>query len=244
MGEHTIRELLRRRSPETQRALKRRRELASGERESHAPKIVGVVVVAAVVAGVGYLFYVAGQIGARYSASQQTRHSATTLSVPNISAFLPNTLLASLDAGFYSEGAGSSGITRRLVQLYVPNVGPFDLRIMATTLEWRHSKTDILEAYINDVAMGQAGGRTLRGFGEASQLYFDKPFSQLEPQDVALLVALVSDPTGLDPRNFPDKALAARNGVLDLDQQQGVLRQSQVTQLKLKPLGISPKAVL
>ena len=244
MGEHTIRELLRRRSPETQRALKRRRELASGERESHTPKIIGVVLLVAVAGGIGYLFYVAGQIGARYTASQQTRHSATTLSLANTSAFLPNTLLAALDAGFYSEGAGSSGITRRLVQLYVPNVGPFDLRIMATTLEWRHSKTDILEAYVNDVSMGQANGHTLRGFGEAAQLYFDKPFNQLEPQDVALLVALVPDPAGLDPRNAPDKALAARNAVLDLDQQQGILRQSQVAELKLKPLGINPKAVL
>jgi membrane peptidoglycan carboxypeptidase len=244
MGEHTIRELLRRRSPETQRALKRRREIASGERESHTPKIIGVVVLVGIIAGVGYLFYVAGKIGERFSTSQQTRHSATTLTLQTTSAFLPNTLLASLDVRFYSEGAGSSGITRRLVQVYVPDVGPFDLRVMATTLEWRHSKNDILEAYINDVPMGQANGHTLRGFGEAAQLYFDKPFDQLEPQDVALLVALVSDPAGLDPRNAPDKALAARNAVLDLDQQQGILRQSQVAEFKLKPLGISPKAVL
>src|SRR5579872_1615489 len=158
MGEHTIRELLRRRSPETQRALKRRRELASGERESHTPKIIAAVVLVAVIVGVGYPIYVGSQISERYNTNQQTRHSATALSLPTTSAFLPNTLLASLDAGFYSEGAGNSGITRRLVQLYVPNVGPLDLRIMATSLEWRHSKSDILEAYIND-EIGRASCR-------------------------------------------------------------------------------------
>lgn len=244
MGEHTIRELLRRRSPETQRALKRRREIASGERESHAPKIIAVVVVLVIIASVSYLFYDANQASERFTSSRETRHSATTLTLLGTSAFLPNTLLASIDPAFYSESAGNSGITRRLLQLYFPNIGPFDLRVMSTSLEWRHSKNDILEAYINDVPLGTSGGHSLRGFGEASQLYFDKPFAQLEPQDVALLVALIPDPVGLDPRSSPDKALAARNAVLDMDVQQGILRDTQVAELKLKPLGISPKAVL
>ena len=47
MGEHTIREILKRRSPETQRAMERRRKLAGGGsvRESMMPKVIAGLVV-------------------------------------------------------------------------------------------------------------------------------------------------------------------------------------------------------
>lgn len=244
MGEHTIREILRRRSPETQRALKRRRELSGVEGPSRAPMIAMALVLLAVVAGIGYIFYVGHQATERFAAGRMTRHSDTALTLGSTTPFLANTLLASLDPKFYGEGSSSSQLTRRLVQLYFPDSGLFQLRIMTTALEWRFTKNDILEAYVNEVPMGQAGGHALRGFGQAAQLYFDKPFAQLEPQDICLLVALIPDPAGLDPRSAPDKALAARNAILDLDEQQGILRHSQVVDLKLKPLGLSLKALL
>src|SRR5690348_8309069 len=74
MGEHTIREILRRRSPETQRAMQRRRELAGGsEDRTHRVLIALLVVVAAVLAGGGYLFYVAHDAGQRFAADKALR---------------------------------------------------------------------------------------------------------------------------------------------------------------------------
>ncbi|HEY1773566.1 MAG TPA: hypothetical protein VGH91_10285, partial [Gammaproteobacteria bacterium] len=71
MGEHTIREILRRRSPDTQRAMKRRRELAG---VSSGGKLVPVLVILAVVLAIlayaGYLGWVARGAGQRFAAEQ------------------------------------------------------------------------------------------------------------------------------------------------------------------------------
>ena len=60
------------------------------------------------------------------------------------------------------------------------------------------------------------------------------------PQDIALLVALIKDPAGLDPRQTPEKAYDARNLVLQADLLQNVLSQAQVDNLSKMPLDVVP----
>ena len=107
MGEHTIREILRRRSPETQRAMKRRRELAGGnDRIGLVPKLIALVVVLAILGYAGYLGWVARQAGQRFAAEQAASKHELTLS--GTSEFLPNTLLAAFDPAFYTQtGVGT-----------------------------------------------------------------------------------------------------------------------------------------
>ena len=50
----------------------------------------------------------------------------------------------------------------------------------------------------------------------------------------------MSDPEGLDPRAHADKALGARNAVLQADLQQNVLSQVQVDGLLMAPAGRHP----
>lgn len=244
MGEHTIREILKRRSPETQRAMQRRRDLAAGGSATKAlmPKLIVVLVVLGILAGVGYLAYIAHGAGDRFITDKASRNGPNVLSVAGSTEFLPNTLLAALDPAFYgSSGLHGAELTHRLLQLYYPQASGLEIQVMAVALEAQYPKTAIMEALINDVPMGGDATHPVKGLGDASVFYFGKPFAQLAPQDIALLVALMKDPTGLDPRLHPDKALAARNDVLQADLQQNVLAQAQVDGLTKLPLDVIPQ---
>ena len=238
MGEHTIREILRRRSPETQRAMKRRRELAGGDGGiGLVPKLVILAVVLAILGYLGYLGWIAHQAGQRFAAAKAASTHELTLSATT--EFLPNTLLADLDPAFYTQSKGLSGavLTRKLMRLYYPDASGLELRVMSVSVEAQYPKTDIMEAYINEVPMGPG----MKGLAVASQNYFGKPFAQLAPQDIALLVALIQDPAGLDPRSEPAKAFDARNAVLQADLQQNVLSEAQVATLSKMPLDVIPQ---
>ena len=244
MGEHTIREILKRRSPETQRAMERRRKLAGGGsvRETMMPKVVIGLVVLAVLAGIGYLGYMAHDAGQRFAAARAGRTGSNVLTVAGSTEFLPNTLLAALDPQFYASSALSgAALTHRVLHLYYPSASALEARVMSVALEAQYTKTDIMEALINDAPMGGDRSHPVKGLAAASQYYFGKPFAQLPPQDIALLVALISDPDGLDPRQHADKALAARNAVLQYDLQQNVLAQAQVDGLSKLPLDVVPQ---
>ncbi|HEY3644364.1 MAG TPA: transglycosylase domain-containing protein [Gammaproteobacteria bacterium] len=242
MGEHTIREILKRRSPDTQRAMKRRRELAGSDGGvGLIPKLIILVVVLAILGYAGYLGWLARQAGQRFAAEKAGSKHELVLS--NTTEFLPNTLLATLDPAFYTQTKGLSGanLTRKLLRLWYPDASGIELRVMSVSVEAQYPKTDILEAYINGVPMGGAPV-PVKGLAAAAQYYFGKPFAQLAPQDIALLVAMIPDPAGLDPRTEPAKAYDARNAVLEADLQQNVLSQAQVDNLTKMPLGVASPA--
>lgn len=243
MGEHTIREILKRRSPETQRAMQRRRDLAGGgsARGSWTGMIVVILVLLAILGGAGFLAYRANQAAQRFAADKLSRGS-NALVLANTTEFLPNTLLAVVDPGYYNTGVmGAAPVTTQVARLYFPDASGLEIRAMTMALEVKYSKTDILEAYLNDVPLGGVPGHAVKGFNAASSYYFGKPFAQLGPQDIALLVALATD-SSLDPRQHPDKALAARNAVLQSDLTQNILSQEQVDTLVKTPLGVTPQA--
>lgn len=242
MGENTIREILRRRSPETQRAMQRRRELA-GASMSHVSRLLILIVIAvvAVVAGVGYLGYEARGVSQRFAADRAQLGAKGGMTLKSTTEFLPNTLLADIDPAFYnSSGLSGTLLTRKVVHLFYPDASGIETRVMAVTLEAGYPKTAIMEAFINDVPMGGSDAHPVKGFAAASTYYFGKPFNLLGPQDIALLVAVAANP-GLDPRQDPAQALSYRNIVLEYDKQQNVLAEAQVDGLTKLPLGVTAK---
>lgn len=243
MGEHTIREVLKRRSSATQRELQKRREQVIRGKRSRAPLLVLLVIVLAIAGAAVYVNMLVSKISDRFTADQ-VQHSAypiDNINLQSATAFLPNTLLAVTDPDFYDAGTTTvSPVTRRLVRLYFPDASDLAIRVMATAAQFKFTRTDILETYINDVHLGTDGGKPIIGFIDASQNYFHKSFAQLQPQEIALLVALIPDPQQNDPRRFPGKALASRNEVLQADVQQTVLSQDQGDVLSKMPLGVVP----
>ncbi|NEX20067.1 penicillin-binding protein 1B [Thiorhodococcus mannitoliphagus] len=149
--------------------------------------------------------------------------------------------VSNLQAGAVVEGA--STLTQQLVKnFYLSADRTFERKIkeayMALLLERRYSKDEILEAYANEIYLGQDGSRAIHGFGLASEFYFDLPLSELDVAKTALLVGLVQAPSGLDPRRHPEAAERRRNLVLDLMVRDGVIEPEAAEQAKAQPLGI------
>ncbi len=99
--------------------------------------------------------------------------------------------------------------------------------LMALIIEFHYEKNEILEAYINEIFLGQDGERSINGFGMASVFYFNKPLKDLKPHQTALLVGLVKGPSFYDPRRNPKRSLERRNLVLDEMTRLGVLPEQQ-----------------
>ncbi|WP_205896783.1 transglycosylase domain-containing protein, partial [Pseudomonas viridiflava] len=110
---------------------------------------------------------------------------------------------------------------------------------MSLLLELHYSKQEILEAYLNELFVGQDGQRAVHGFGLASQYFFSQPLSELKLHQVALLVGLVNGPSYYNPRRNPERAMERRNLVLDLLAQQGVAPVEEVEAAKKMPLGVT-----
>jgi len=149
--------------------------------------------------------------------------------------------VANLRAGRVVQGG--STLTQQLVKnLFLDSERSFrrkfDEAIMALLLEWHYEKGEILETYLNEVYLGQQGGRAIHGFGLASQYYFGKPLDELEVQEQALLVALVKGPSYYHPLRQPARAKARRDVVLGLYAQAGLLDPAQLAPTQAKPLGV------
>ncbi len=142
---------------------------------------------------------------------------------------------------------GASTLTQQLVRSYfLSNDRTFDRKLrealMATALERRYSKDELMHAYLNEVYLGQDGSRAIHGFGLASQFYFGKPLAELELHEVALLIAQLRGPGYYDPRRFPDRALDRRNLVLELIADQGLVAEEQLAAATARPLDVLPPA--
>lgn len=88
--------------------------------------------------------------------------------------------------------------------------------LMSLILEARYSKDQILEAYINEVYLGQHYANGVYGFGLAAQFYFGKTIENLNHAQMALLIAQIKGPSYYDPWRNPKRALNRRDLVLRL----------------------------
>lgn len=139
---------------------------------------------------------------------------------------------------------GGSTLTQQLVKNFYLSSDRNIIRkgleaMMAMLLELHYSKEEILEAYLNEVFLGQDGSRAIHGFGLASQYYFAQPLQELQLHQVALLVGMVKGASYYNPRRNPERATARRNLVIDLMAEQGMVSDEQAVQAKNKPLDVS-----
>jgi penicillin-binding protein 1B len=139
---------------------------------------------------------------------------------------------------------GGSTLTQQLVKSYFLDSRRTLRRkaeeaVMAVILESRFEKADIMNAYINEIYLGQDGRRAVHGFGLASQFYFGKPLTELALPEIALMVAIVRGPSYYDPRRQPERALERRNLVLRVLTEQGVVSAADADRAAKKPLGVA-----
>ena len=202
-------------------------------------------------------------VGSFYPAHNEDR---VLLQLDDVPVSLTDALIAIEDRGFYSHHGvaplaivrallaniraggvvqGGSTLTQQLVKNFFLSSERTLLRkineaIMALLVEWHYNKNEILEAYLNEVYLGQDGNRAIHGFGLASYFYFERPLTELSVDQYALLVGLVKGPSYYNPRRHPERALTRRNRVLDVMAELQLITPATAASASSRKLGVSP----
>ena len=153
-------------------------------------------------------------------------------------------LVANLRAGTTVQGG--STLTQQLVKnFFLTNRRTlwrkFNEVIMALLLETHYSKDEILEAYINEVYLGQDGPRAIHGFGLASQFYFNKSISQLDLNQICTLVAMIRGPSYYNPDKHPKRLRTRRDLILDMLVEQKIISPQRAAEVKSTAIKVVAK---
>ena len=157
---------------------------------------------------------------------------------------LARAMLVNLKAGELQQGG--STLTQQLVKnFWLTRERTLARKLveipMAILLELHYSKEQILEAYINEVYLGQDGARAIHGMGLAARYYFGEPLAELALHQQAMLVALLKGPSYYDPRRHPQRARERRDTVLFAAFEERVIDGTEMARARDRDLGVIPK---
>ncbi len=132
--------------------------------------------------------------------------------------------------GDRSRIGGTSTISQQLARnLFLNNNRSFDRKareaVLAMALEWKFSKEQILELYLNKVYFG--GGAY--GIDSASRNFFSHPATELSVAEAAIIAGLVKAPSRYSPTADVDAAVARAQTVLRLMREQGYITPQQAS---------------
>jgi penicillin-binding protein 1B len=108
--------------------------------------------------------------------------------------------------------------------------------VMALLLEWRYSKLEILELYLNEIYFGQRGAMGIHGVREASRFYFGKEPRDLTLAETAMLAGLIRAPGKFAPTRDPERARSRRNQVLVTLRNDGKISEEELEEARTEPL--------
>ena len=144
---------------------------------------------------------------------------------------------------------GASTLTQQLARSGLLGIGKeqtytrkFKEILFALLLEARYDKRTILEAYFNQVDLGQRGAQAIRGVAAASEFWFGRDLRDLSTEQVALLIGLVKGPSWYNPRRNPARATERRNFVLGKMHESGLIDDAEFKRATTAPLGITENA--
>ncbi|GAB3349118.1 penicillin-binding protein 1B [Lysobacter tyrosinilyticus] len=114
--------------------------------------------------------------------------------------------------------------------------------LYALIIDARYEKRDILEAYLNQVYMGQRGSQAIHGVAAASEFWFGRDLRDLNTEQIALLVGIVKGPSAYDPRRHPAAALDRRNFALGEFRETNLIDEKEYQRALKAPLGVTEAA--
>ncbi len=146
---------------------------------------------------------------------------------------------ANLQKGAIAQGG--STITQQLAKNYFLTPERTFKRklkelLISLILEYRYSKDEILEIYLNEIYYGQKGSVSINGIGEAAQFYFDKRVENLSLAEAATLAGLIKAPNHYSPYLDLERCLARRNWVLQVMNKRGWLSETEYLDAVAQPL--------
>ena len=140
---------------------------------------------------------------------------------------------------------GGSSITQQLVKnlLLSPERSPrrkLAEAYMSLIIETRLTKEEIFALYCNEAYMGQNAGFSIKGFGEASQAYFNKDVTAVTLPEAALLAGLIRSPNRYNPYRHPEVAKERRNQVLRSMAEAGAISEVEAARAMATELKVAP----
>jgi penicillin-binding protein 1B len=194
-----------------------------------------------------------------YNNEMEDRLPVAIDSVPKV---VSDAIIAVEDKGFYSHkgisirgtfGAlvtdirngnishGGSTLTQQLIKnFYLTPERSWGRKgheaLMAVLLEARYSKKQILEAYLNEIYLGQNGAVQISGVEQASQVYFGKHVTYLSLPEAATLAGMIHSPNVGNPLKYPERAKPRRDLVLALMRDQKLITPEQYEAAVAAPL--------
>ena len=144
------------------------------------------------------------------------------------------------DVKTLSYAQGASTITQQLIKLtHLSQDKNLSRKVqeiaLALQLERRMSKPQILEAYLNAVYFGHGA----YGIEAASNVYFDKTAAELTLAEGALLAGIIKAPSTYAPHLNPERAVARRNGILDIMAENGMITEAERDAARSEALRLS-----
>lgn len=177
------------------------------------------------------------EIGLFFAGRLRTQHSVSLSEIP---VFLRFAVIAIEDAEFLKHLGlsvrgtlralwkdliamkwvqGGSTITQQLMKNLFFSREKFITRKLkeafyAFVAEASYEKEQLLEAYLNEVYLGQWGNHEIHGVSEAARYYFGIPVEEITLAQAATLAGMIQRPNYFDPRKRIEQTTQRRNLVL------------------------------
>ena len=144
----------------------------------------------------------------------------------------------------HDSTVGGSTLTQQLVKnLFLNPDRKYSRKaieaVMAVLLEIRYSKDEILEAYLNEIYLGQNGSVQILGVQQASQVYFGKKVTYLTLPESATLAQMISSPNVHSPLRNPKRAKTRRDMVLGLMKETGTITEREYAEATASSLTVT-----
>src|SRR5712691_5285951 len=136
---------------------------------------------------------------------------------------------------------GGSTLTQQLVKnLYLSPERTLKRKlveaVMALILDARYSKEEILDAYLNEIYLGQHGSIAITGVGEAARHYFGKEAADLDSAESATIAGMIKAPNIYSPVRNPAKARQRRDLVLRMMREEKKISEGELQKALAEPL--------
>jgi penicillin-binding protein 1B len=140
---------------------------------------------------------------------------------------------------------GGSSITQQLVKnLFLTPELTLKRKVaeayMSVIIETRLKKEEIFALYCNEIYLGQRAGFSIKGFGEASEAYFNKDITALSLPESAFLAAIIRSPNRYNPYRHPEVAFERRNQVLKDMAAAGAITEVEAARAMAAELKVAP----
>ena len=186
----------------------------------------------------------------------------TLVTLADVSKPLVDAILTREDRDFYRHGGvsgrrilgalvsdlrrgaaaqGGSTLTQQLVKnLYLSPRRTIRRKIveamMAVILDASYSKEEILQAYLNEIYLGQRGAISITGVGEAARYYFGKNAADLDVAESAALAGMIASPGRFNPFRNPERCRARRDALLRMMLEAGQIDRAGYERAVAEPL--------